>query len=144
MRKQTSYTVNLNTLIVCAVHYFSLDIYSAFLLLLAWTPQISQDITGDAGVLCDKAAMLWGAIEEALCVYNTQFIWIYCVLVQNDENRELWICSFINVVWNRGQMRGGCCEFHGCVFLLCTVLTICCRRENLFINWRRENWLCEF
>jgi hypothetical protein len=41
--------------------------YGAYLLSLAWEPQVSRDVPADAGFLPDKAAVFGAAIKETPC-----------------------------------------------------------------------------
>jgi len=45
-----------------------IKIYSVFLLLLSWTPQLSWDILVDKGFLCNKSTVLGGVIQEIPCI----------------------------------------------------------------------------
>ena len=54
-------------------------LYSAFLLLLSWAPQLSRDIWSDAYIQCDTAAGLCSD-GEGLTVWSTTGVLLHCVL----------------------------------------------------------------
>jgi hypothetical protein len=52
---------------MCFLTVGSKVLHSAFLLSLSRAPQLSQDIPADAGLLCDKATMLFAATKDRPC-----------------------------------------------------------------------------
>jgi hypothetical protein len=50
--------------------HFTTRRQGAYLLSLTRIPQLSRDVTVDAGFMCDTAAVLWCAMKETLCIYD--------------------------------------------------------------------------
>jgi hypothetical protein len=77
----------------------------AYLLPLTWVPQLSRDVTVDAGCMCVKAAVLWWAMKATLCIYDLHVFTSRYILVSKMTRLR---CGW----WgNRGSNAGGAREF---------------------------------